>query len=243
MARFFAKWDRALAGAAVLVAGMGGSALAEPTVTEFDSNGGKWSVAIGSRPAADTGIVITPAVALNQAQDQAPAGEPGPKITPAIPAPVQEPPAIAEGTDPLALSARYAAVYSSIPYSRALYEANPSYRHDATMELLLGELRPTVIQRHEAAPAAPAPFSPYPAPYSSPYLSPYAAPCLAPYTAPYLAPYGCGPAPWSNPYPFGYFDLSRGQYSLYQRLFGYEGGWRTQFNINGGYGDPRAIWW
>ena len=242
MARFFAKWDRALAGA-VLVAGMGGAALGEPTVTEFDSDGGKWSVVIGSQPVAETGVVITPAIAQNQPQDPFPTGEQPPEIAPATPAPAEEPPQISEGTDPLALAARYAAVYNSIPYSRALYEASPLYRHDATMELLLGELRPTVIHRHEAAPAGPEQISPYPAPYPSPYLSPYATPGLAPYTAPYLAPYGCGPAPWSNPYPFGYFDLSRGQYTLYQRLFGYEGGWRAQFNINGGYGDPRAIWW
>ena len=41
----------------------------------------------------------------------------------------------------------YREVYDSIPFSRAEYQANPSYRHDATMELLFGQLRPTVIQR------------------------------------------------------------------------------------------------
>jgi hypothetical protein len=36
----------------------------------------------------------------------------------------------------------YAEVYRSIPYSRTEYVANPSYRHDATMEVLFGQLRP-----------------------------------------------------------------------------------------------------
>ncbi|WP_139228550.1 hypothetical protein [Planctomicrobium piriforme] len=41
----------------------------------------------------------------------------------------------------------YESVYHSIPYRRAEYLANPSYRHDATMEFLFGQLRPTVINR------------------------------------------------------------------------------------------------
>ncbi len=41
----------------------------------------------------------------------------------------------------------YRQVYDSIPFSRAEYNANPSYRHDATMEFLFGQMRPTVIQR------------------------------------------------------------------------------------------------
>lgn len=43
----------------------------------------------------------------------------------------------------------YRAVYDSIPFSRAEYEANPSYRHDATMEFLFNQMRPTVIQRQQ----------------------------------------------------------------------------------------------
>jgi hypothetical protein len=41
----------------------------------------------------------------------------------------------------------YREVYDAIPFSRAEYDANPSYRHDAAMEFLFGQLRPTVIQR------------------------------------------------------------------------------------------------
>ena len=43
----------------------------------------------------------------------------------------------------------YEEVYRSIPFSRTEYLANPSYRHDATMEILFGQLRPTTIHRHD----------------------------------------------------------------------------------------------
>lgn len=41
----------------------------------------------------------------------------------------------------------YEDVYRSIPYNYTEYLANPGYRHDATMEILFGELRPTTIVR------------------------------------------------------------------------------------------------
>jgi hypothetical protein len=43
--------------------------------------------------------------------------------------------------------AMYRDIYSSIPFNRAEYNAYPSYRHDATMELLFNQMRNTVIQR------------------------------------------------------------------------------------------------
>ncbi len=46
-----------------------------------------------------------------------------------------------------ATSDNYQRIYESIPYRRAEYLANPSYRHDAAMELLFGQQRPTVIMR------------------------------------------------------------------------------------------------
>lgn len=39
-------------------------------------------------------------------------------------------------------SPRYSEIYRSIPFSRAEYDADPAYRHNATMELLLKQLRP-----------------------------------------------------------------------------------------------------
>lgn len=44
----------------------------------------------------------------------------------------------------------YSSVYNAIPFSRAEYDANPSYRHDATMEFLFGQMRPTVINRSQS---------------------------------------------------------------------------------------------
>ena len=47
-------------------------------------------------------------------------------------------------------SRSYREIYASIPFSRAEYDANPAYRHQATMEIMLGHLHPIVV-----APAAP----------------------------------------------------------------------------------------
>lgn len=44
-------------------------------------------------------------------------------------------------------TALYRDIYFSIPFNRVEYNAYPSYRHDATMELLFNQMRPTVIQR------------------------------------------------------------------------------------------------
>ena len=47
-------------------------------------------------------------------------------------------------------SRSYREIYNSIPFSRAEYDANPGYRHQATMEIMLGQLHPIIV-----APAAP----------------------------------------------------------------------------------------
>ncbi|QDT31259.1 hypothetical protein Mal48_04920 [Thalassoglobus polymorphus] len=41
----------------------------------------------------------------------------------------------------------YEAVYNSIPYRRSEYLANPSYRHDTTVEIMFGQMRNTVVHR------------------------------------------------------------------------------------------------
>jgi hypothetical protein len=41
----------------------------------------------------------------------------------------------------------YEDMYNSIPYRESEYVANPSYRHDAAMELLFGQMRPTQVIR------------------------------------------------------------------------------------------------
>ncbi len=47
-------------------------------------------------------------------------------------------------------SRSYREIYNSIPFSRAEYDANPGYRHQATMEIMLGQLHPIIV-----APPAP----------------------------------------------------------------------------------------
>ncbi len=47
----------------------------------------------------------------------------------------------------------YDDVYNSIPYHRSDAAVNPGYRHDATMEILFGEMRPTTIVRNSTIPA------------------------------------------------------------------------------------------
>jgi hypothetical protein len=92
-------------------------------------------------PAEDTGVVITPADASDEAAEATVA----------------------------ASSARdgdYWTIYRSIPFLRSQYDANPSYRHDAAMELLTGNARPTVIHRDDTPNCAPygpaaAPIPPY----------------------------------------------------------------------------------
>lgn len=43
----------------------------------------------------------------------------------------------------------YRRIYESIPFNRAEYNVNPSYRHDSTMELLTGNARHQTIVRHD----------------------------------------------------------------------------------------------
>jgi hypothetical protein len=56
-----------------------------------------------------------------------------------------EPPA--GRVDPRYMAQMYTEIYRSIPFIRAEYEANRSYIHDSTMEILFGQMRPTVIHR------------------------------------------------------------------------------------------------
>lgn len=50
---------------------------------------------------------------------------------------------------------RYMRIYSSIPFNRAEYNVNPSYRHDSAMEILTGNARHNTIVRHDAASSRP----------------------------------------------------------------------------------------
>ncbi len=43
----------------------------------------------------------------------------------------------------------YEKIYNAVPYRRSEYLANPSYRHDTTVEILFGEMRSTVVHRQD----------------------------------------------------------------------------------------------
>ncbi len=61
----------------------------------------------------------------------------------------------------------YQEVYDSIPYRQSEYLANPSYRHDTTMEVLFGQMRATTIVRN----TSPERIDNTPPPITQPYLS------------------------------------------------------------------------
>lgn len=48
----------------------------------------------------------------------------------------------------------YEQAYNAIPFNRTEYDANPSYRQDAAMELLFDQMRPTTIIRNQEARAS-----------------------------------------------------------------------------------------
>jgi len=64
----------------------------------------------------------------------------------------------AQGPAPTYQGRTYDQIYESIPYRKSEHLANPSYRHDSTMEIMFGQLRPTVIHREQSSgmqPSAP----------------------------------------------------------------------------------------
>ncbi len=92
-------------------------------------------------------------------------------------------PQVADGADPAAENcpncghatanaADYTRIYNSIPFNRAEYDANPTYRHDSAMEILTGNARHKTIVRHGTSkPATQASAQTVPAAY--PNLLPY----------------------------------------------------------------------
>jgi hypothetical protein len=85
----------------------------------------------------------------------------------------------------------YQQAYDSVPYSRTEYLANPGYRHEAAMELLFGQLRPTTIVRQSAPQAVVNPQPVLQRPYLSTPSDFYSYPWqygLFPGMAPYFGP-------------------------------------------------------
>lgn len=116
-----------------------------------------------------TGIIIAPRNAparfeqfASLQQEDAPADGDLPLIVPrgsaAADEDAAEPAEDAAGTNEAqSKAASYRELFESIPFSRAEFAANPSYRHDAVMELLTGNARPPRLQIIQSAPAPPVP--------------------------------------------------------------------------------------
>lgn len=68
-------------------------------------------------------------------------------IQPALKASAQSTSVACENCD-VAKVQQYRKVYDSIPFNRAEYNRNPTYRHDSTMEILTGNARHQTIVRH-----------------------------------------------------------------------------------------------
>lgn len=56
-----------------------------------------------------------------------------------------------ENCDAVSKAAQYQRVYDSIPFNRAEFNRNPTYRHDAAMEILTGNARHQTIVRHDVS--------------------------------------------------------------------------------------------
>ena len=87
-------------------------------------------------------LPLPPSPAGGMSRDRQCPGCELPVITPRPSEPEMNPP-----STPSTLAANYRDVYFSIPFIRSQYNANPTYRHDATMEFLFNQMRPTVINR------------------------------------------------------------------------------------------------
>jgi hypothetical protein len=107
-------------------------------------------VAQASTDGTPAGPVIAPQVSDPQPAASAYAGEPPADTDTADPAAPAETHGIhiVPGRAYDRQLGRYRQIYEAIPFSRTEYLANPSYRHDATMELLTGQPRPVTVFRH-----------------------------------------------------------------------------------------------
>lgn len=96
-----------------------------------------------SAQTSDPSVQIIPAVFSQPQPAEAPPVDAPPaaqKDAPAAPAP-------AVSRDPVLMAQQYREIYNALPFLRSQYDANPTYRHDTTMELLFGQLRPMTINR------------------------------------------------------------------------------------------------
>lgn len=205
----------------------------ERTLEVQQADGSTWTIQVRPRPQQSPQLAQRPSESPAETADQAPPADAGngASESPQLPSASGQADGDPEPGDPdidiiPAVPAdspgvQYSRIYHSIPYNRAEFLANPMYRHQATMEILLGELRPMIVDKSPAPPAR-QPEAPL-----LRWFFPYGVPPAA-----HAAPHGLPRA--ALPY-----DLSRGPYSRYQHLFGYSGGYRLKYYLGGGFGRSR----
>jgi len=132
----------------VAILALGGRAPAED-VTVRGADGEAWTISInpkattrsvrssvGVPPAPAPEIALAPVELAQAERPVPPPDDTGIEINPAR-------------TREVSVGGRsYRDIYRSVPYSYTEYLANPGYRHDAAMEILFGQMRPTTIHRH-----------------------------------------------------------------------------------------------
>ena len=162
-------------------------------VTNAPQKSGKWTVTISPGLSSETGIAGKKSTFTFDAKKPAPkpnnakskfgvaitpgAAEAESKVVPPKPGktnPAENPKgkATQSSSRDYKLS-DYARAYDAVPFSRTEYDANPSYRHDAAIELLTGKLRKRVtINNAYPEPTVPE-FSQDSGSYLYPYSDPY----------------------------------------------------------------------
>lgn len=96
-----------------------------------------------SAQVSDPSVQIIPAVFSQPQSAEPPPAEAPPaalKDGPAAPAPTAP-------RDPVLMAQQYREIFDALPFLRSQYDVNPTYRHDTTMELLFGQMRPMTINR------------------------------------------------------------------------------------------------
>ena len=138
---------------------------------------GSWAVTISpgapakTESAEPTGIVLTAYQPELDGPVPAPVEAPATQAGPAKAAVGETVGAAPAACPPMFVdAASYAAVYRSIPFLRSEYLANPSYRHEATMEILFGQLRPTVIHKEQPGRTVPSLSEAAPPPAAFPWV-------------------------------------------------------------------------
>lgn len=154
-----------------------GLAQADEPAPQSSPSNNEWTIVIQPGPIAQVSSSVTelpiPPLPAQAVGDQlASASQFAPALlanqtndAPATPEAVEEEEVVMSPPDESRAGQRmsYREAYDAIPFSRSEYNANPSYRHEAAMELMFGQLRPMTTVK----------YVPVSAPPQMSYVTPY----------------------------------------------------------------------